>query len=165
MPGKSSPALPKRRPRGPHRARRVRCPAELRQIKLLNDAGNVLDVDRSYPGAAVQGHNLAARGALLAVAHGATAAGVAMAGPKGYIAGKFVGGMGTKALDSSLSKRAARKRIRKLQYGRLTFARGEGVVKAGALAPAYTRRASTYIFQFCGQGTCQKPCKLMIFMI
>lgn len=94
---------------------KVFSPAELRQIKLLNDAGNVLDVDRSYPGAAVQGHNLAARGPMLAVEHGATAAGAAMAGPKGYIAGKFVGGMGAKALHSSLSKRAARKRLRSLR--------------------------------------------------
>jgi len=93
---------------------KVFSPAELRQIKLLNDAGNVLDVDRSYPGAAVQGHNLAARGAMLALEHGAVAAGSHL-GPLGAMAGKIVGGAGANAINSSLSKSAARKRIRKLK--------------------------------------------------
>jgi hypothetical protein len=92
---------------------KVFSPAELRQIKALNDAGNILDVNRAYPGAAVQGHNLAARGALWTLQHGAGVAGAHIAGPVGAGVGEFVGGAAAKALGGSLSKKAAQSRIRK----------------------------------------------------
>jgi hypothetical protein len=41
-------------------------PEEIRQFKTLNDAGNILRMDRSYPGAAAQEYNLRTRGVLAA---------------------------------------------------------------------------------------------------
>jgi hypothetical protein len=98
---------------------RVFTPAELRQIGTLNDAGNVLDVNRSYPGAAVQGHNLIARGAIHGLQHGGAMAGEVIGSSLGAPGvGTFLGGaagnLGAKVLDSSLSKKAAKARIRKL---------------------------------------------------
>jgi hypothetical protein len=39
-------------------------PDEMGRFKTLADAGNILRMDRTYPGAAAQGHNLAMRGVL-----------------------------------------------------------------------------------------------------
>ena len=89
-------------------------PAELGRLHTLNRAGNILDVDRTYPGAAVQGHNLAVRGALGAIEHGAGAVGAHLAGPAGALAGEIVGHAATRAIGGSLSRKAARARIRKL---------------------------------------------------
>ena len=55
--------------------------SELQELKTLNDAGNILDVDRSYPDAAAQGHNLAVRGVIGALEHGGEALGGHIAGP------------------------------------------------------------------------------------
>jgi hypothetical protein len=98
---------------------RVFTPAELRQIQTLNDAGNILDVNRAYPGAAVQGHNLAARGAIKGLQHGGALIGEAVGSTLGAPGvGTFVGGaagkVGARVLENSLSKKAAKARIRTL---------------------------------------------------
>jgi hypothetical protein len=93
---------------------KVFSPSELQQIKTLNDAGNILSIDRSYGGSAVQGQNLLQRGAIAGVQHGATALGAHIGGPLGAMAGEAVGGMGAKALSGSMSRKAALARFQKL---------------------------------------------------
>lgn len=99
---------------------RVFTPAELKQLRTLNDAGNILDVNRSYPGATVQGHNLLQRGALHGLQHGRALAGEAIGSAMGMpgigaLVGSEAGKFGARCWDGSLSKKAARARIRKLQ--------------------------------------------------
>ncbi len=87
-------------------------PEELARYKTLNDAGNILRMDRSYPGAAAQGHNFAVRGVLGAVEHGATAGGAVLGHIPGAIvghaAGKIAGKISEKALLASVEKRIAK---------------------------------------------------------
>jgi len=90
---------------------KVFSPSEVARMKTLNDAGNILDVDRSYPGATVQGHNLVQRGALAAIEHGAGAVGAHIAGPLGAVVGEAGGKAAAKAVGSSFSKKAARARF------------------------------------------------------
>lgn len=87
----------------------VHTPEEMQRYKTLNDAGTYLRMDRSYPGAAAQGHNLITRGALGALEHGATATGAVMGHIPGAIIGHVVG-KGAKALDEGSLLRAARGR-------------------------------------------------------
>lgn len=89
-------------------------PAELERLKALNSAGHILDVDRTYPGAVVQGHNLAVRGAIAGIQLGAGAVGAHIAGPVGAVAGKMLGGKVAGALEGSASRKAWQKRVRKL---------------------------------------------------
>lgn len=88
-------------------------PEEMQRFKTLHDAGNILRMDRSYPGAAAQGHNFAVRGAIHAVQHGATTAGAMMGHLPGAAAG-FALSKGAKLLDDKASAASAEKRIRKL---------------------------------------------------
>jgi hypothetical protein len=76
----------------------VLTPAALRQIKTLNGAGNILDVNRAYPGAVV--------GEAVGSSVGASGLGPLIGGA----ADRF----GAIALYSSVRKKAARARIRKL---------------------------------------------------
>jgi hypothetical protein len=94
---------------------KVFTPKELENFRALNDAGNILDVDRSYPGAAVQGHNLAMRAAIGGIKHGAAAAGAHIAGPVGAVGGEMLGGKVADMLEGGMSRRAAQKRIRRLR--------------------------------------------------
>jgi hypothetical protein len=77
--------------------------AELKQLRSLNDAGNILDVNRAYPGAVVQGHNLIQRDALHGLRHGgARAMPIGRAtGPPGIgaLIGSEAGKFGAKVLD------------------------------------------------------------------
>lgn len=93
---------------------KVFSPAELERLKTLNSAGHILDVDRTYPGAAVQGHNLVMRGAIEGIKHGAGALGAHVAGPVGAMAGEVIGGKLAGALEGSASRKAWKKRVRKL---------------------------------------------------
>jgi hypothetical protein len=87
-------------------------PQEMAQFKTLHDAGAILRMDRSYPGAAVQEHNLAQKGVLFAAEHAPEAGGVL-----GHIGGAAVG-MGVKALANryvgNAGLKAVEKRITKL---------------------------------------------------
>jgi len=98
---------------------KVFTPEELRQIGVLNKAGNILDVNRSYKGSAVQKHNLAARIGLGALQKGGALAGEvvgsALGAPGlGTLAGQSLGAKASAGLESSLSRKAARKRITSL---------------------------------------------------
>lgn len=88
-------------------------PEEMQRFKTLHDAGSILRMDRSYPGAAAQGHNLVVGGAIKAVEHGGTMGGAAL----GHVAGAIVGHGASKAaakLSDKILGAAVEKRIRKL---------------------------------------------------
>jgi hypothetical protein len=96
-------------------------PEEMGRFKTLADAGNILRMDRTYPGAAAQGHNLAMRGVLgagkLVGKAGFVGGLVAGHGLEGGATGHVVAGAVNKGA-AKLADRALRaqveKRIRKL---------------------------------------------------
>lgn len=87
---------------------------ELASIRDLNDAGLILAKDQSYPGAAVQEHNLVRRGAMAALRSGATAAGSLVGGPAGAALGGIVGDQMASKVGAVASENAAKKRVVKL---------------------------------------------------
>jgi hypothetical protein len=93
---------------------KVFSPAELERLKTLNSAGHILDVDRTYPGAAVQGHNLVMRGAIEGIRHGAGALGATIAHGPGAFVGEMVGDKVAGMLEGSASRKAWKKRVQKL---------------------------------------------------
>ncbi len=98
---------------------RVFSPEEMQAITDLNDAGHILRRDQSYPGAAVQGHNLVKRGAMAAaqsVGAGAGAVvGAAVGAPgTGASVGSAIAQAVTKRFDESAALKAAQKRTVKL---------------------------------------------------
>lgn len=74
-------------------------PEEMAQFQTLNRAGHILQTPSAYPGAAVQGHNLAQRGFIMAPAAAGTMLGAHIGGP--------LGAAGGAALGAALSKKAA----------------------------------------------------------
>jgi hypothetical protein len=96
-------------------------PVEMQQFKTLNDAGNILRMDRTYPGAAAQEYNLRARGVLAAgklvgkagFAGGLAATHGAEGGATGHVIGKGVESAAEKLAARSM-RSAVEKRIRKL---------------------------------------------------
>lgn len=74
-------------------------PEEMDSFHTLNRAGHILQTPSAYPGAAVQGHNLAQRGFIMAPAAAGTMIGAHIGGP--------LGAAGGAALGSALSKKAA----------------------------------------------------------
>jgi hypothetical protein len=85
-------------------------PEEMAKIRDLNDAGHILRVDTSYPGAAVQGHNLVRRGAMEAMHSVATAAGALVGGPVGASVASGVTRAAMGKFDEAAALRAAQKR-------------------------------------------------------
>lgn len=90
-------------------------PEEMAKIRDLNDAGHILRLDTSYPGAAVQGHNLVRRGAMEAVHSVAAATGAVVGGSVGLpgigaSVGSAVGRAVTSRFDEAAALRAAQKR-------------------------------------------------------
>ncbi len=85
-------------------------PAEMKQFELHNDAARILRMDRSYPGSAAQGHNLAMRGALAGVKMVGEPLGVVTHGVIGYAAAKGAE-MGAEKLASRGLSRAVEQRI------------------------------------------------------
>lgn len=89
-------------------------PEEMGKIRDLNDAGHILRIDTSYPGAAVQKANLLKRSAL-GIAHSvaATAGGVVggvLGSPR---AGAAIAGEGARAFTSRLDETAALREAQK----------------------------------------------------
>jgi len=82
-------------------------PDELDNFKDLRDAGDILKKDQSYPGAAVQEHNLMQRGAMAAMRGGSAALGAHIGGPIGAAAGEALGGN----LATRYSAKAALKNV------------------------------------------------------
>lgn len=98
----------------------VYSPEEMQRFKTLADAGNILKMDRTYPGAAAQTHNLAVRGVLqagkIAGKLGGIAGVVAGHGVEGGAAGHVISSVAEKSVNK-LADRAllgqVEKRIRK----------------------------------------------------
>lgn len=101
------------------RLQQVFTPEEINKFNDLNDAGHILAKDQSYPGAAVQEHNLMERGAMTTL-KGAGAATGAAAGAligmpgTGAAVGGYLGDLGAKALGERGSLKAAQKRTTRL---------------------------------------------------
>lgn len=103
------------------RMSQVFSPEEMAQFQNLSEAGQIVAKDQSYPGAAVQGHNLARAGVSAAVQHGAQVAGTlagGMFGPGGAAlgsaAGRYVGDMAAGRMHESASLKSAQKRTVRL---------------------------------------------------
>lgn len=84
-------------------------PEEISKLSDLNQAGKILSVDTSYPGAAVQGHNLIVRGAMKGLPAVGAGLGAITAGPLGAVAGEAGGA----ALASKIEKRSALSSVQK----------------------------------------------------
>jgi hypothetical protein len=83
---------------------KVFTPWELTKVSTLHDAGNTPDVDRTDPGAAAQQHNLAMRGLIGAVRHGAGYLGAHVGhGAAGDFIGEVVGTKGANMLERRFS--------------------------------------------------------------
>lgn len=85
-------------------------PDEISNFQTLHDAGHILQAPSAYPGAAVQGHNLAQRGMLMgASASGGAALGHAIGGYPGMVAGAQVGAVVQNKLAQAFERSAANK--------------------------------------------------------
>ncbi|MGA7538976.1 MAG: hypothetical protein WBW93_09425 [Steroidobacteraceae bacterium] len=90
---------------------RLFTPRELERLHTLNRAGNILDVDRTYPGAAAQTANFAMRGLIGAVRHGGGYVGAALShGALGDVAGDAVGIAAARALEKRFGAAGVRMR-------------------------------------------------------
>lgn len=87
---------------------------ELAKFGDLNDAGHILAKDQSYPGAAVQEHNLVQRGAMAAIRSGGAAAGAAVGGPAGAVVGERIGALAAGKYGEGSALRNAQKRVVKI---------------------------------------------------
>lgn len=96
------------------RMAQVFTPEEMANFKALNDAGHILKKDQSYPGAAVQEHNLVKAGAMAAVRSGATALGGMVGGPIGAAAGGILGEKVAGRFSERAALKTAQKRVVKL---------------------------------------------------
>lgn len=86
-------------------------PDEIARFQNLNDAGHILAKDQSYPGAAVQQHNLIRAGVAGGLTSAGGAVGGALAGPPGAAVGSWLGAKAGTALNDAASLRAANARL------------------------------------------------------
>lgn len=86
-------------------------PDEMKQFGTLNDAGNILAKDQSYPGAYAQAHNLLRAGVTHGITSGLTAAGGAVGGPLGGVIGNVAGGKLAGKFNDAATLRATQKRM------------------------------------------------------
>lgn len=85
-------------------------PDEIANFATLHDAGHILQAPSAYPGAAVQGHNLAQKGMLMgASASGGAALGHAIGGYPGMVAGAQLGAVAQNKLAQAFETSAANK--------------------------------------------------------
>lgn len=103
------------------RMSQVFTPEEMAKFQNLSEAGQLVAKDQSYPGAAVQEHNLLRSGAMAATVHGSTAVGGAVGsvlGPAGAgvgaAAGRYVGERAAQSMGDRASMKAAQQRVQKL---------------------------------------------------
>jgi hypothetical protein len=85
-------------------------PEEMAKFGDLDAAGTILKKDQSYPGAAVQEHNLVRTGAMAAIRGGATAAGAHL-GPIGAVAGEYLGGKAAGKINDAALRKSVESRI------------------------------------------------------
>ncbi len=86
-------------------------PEEMAKLSDLDQAGKILSVDTSYPGASVQGHNLLVRGAMKTLPAIGTGIGAAAGGPVGAVGGEIAGSALAKRLGQRSSLSSAEKRL------------------------------------------------------
>jgi len=89
-------------------------PELMQRFGTLNDAGNILAKDQSYPGAFAQHQNLVRAGVTHAITSGTAAAGAAIGGPMGGALGGLVGNKLAGKYNDSATLRATQKRMTKL---------------------------------------------------
>lgn len=87
---------------------------EMARFGTLNDAGNILAKDQSYPGAAVQQHNLLRAGVAHGITTGMAGAGGAIGGAPGAALGSIIGSKLAGKFSDASSLRATQKRMTKL---------------------------------------------------
>lgn len=87
---------------------------EMQRFGTLNDAGNILAKDQTYPGAYAQHQNLVRAGVTHAISTGATAAGSIIGGPIGAALGSVAGKKLSGKFDDAATLRATRKRMTNL---------------------------------------------------
>lgn len=92
------------------RMAQVFTPEEIAKFRNLNDAGHIVAKDQSYPGAAVQGHNLVTHGVMSGLPTAGAAAGGFIGGPVGAAVGGAAGRMAAGAVENAATMRAVRKR-------------------------------------------------------
>jgi hypothetical protein len=96
------------------RMAQVFTPQEIQAFRNLNDAGHIVAKDQSYPGAAIQGHNLVTQGVMHGLPSAAAATGGFIAGPVGAAVGSAAGKMAAGAVENAATMRAVKKRTTKL---------------------------------------------------
>jgi hypothetical protein len=96
------------------RMAQVFSPEEIAKFRNLNDAGHILAKDQSYPGAAVQGHNLMTQGTMLGLQAGGAAIGGAIGGPLGAGVGGYMGRAAASNIGNASEIRNVGKRMVKL---------------------------------------------------
>lgn len=89
-------------------------PEEMKKFGTLNDAGNILAKDQSYPGAFAQQHNLLRAGVAHSIQGGLAATGGAIAGAPGAYVGSALGGNLAGKFSDAATLRATQKRMVKL---------------------------------------------------
>lgn len=89
-------------------------PDEMQNFQNLHQAGQILAKDQSYPGAAVQEHNLLQSGLMLGLHKGATGLGAFVGGVPGAVVGDYIGGKAAKAVGDKASLKAAQGRLTRL---------------------------------------------------
>lgn len=89
-------------------------PEQIASFGDLNEAGHILAKDQSYPGAAVQEHNLVQKGTMAGIRSGSAALGGFVGGPLGAAVGERVGSAAATKLGDAATLRAAQKRVVKL---------------------------------------------------
>lgn len=89
-------------------------PEEISKFQDLHDAGNILNIDTSYPGAAVQSNNLVQRGVLTGLRAGGAATGGFFGGPVGAAAGDIAGAAVGKKIADKAALKSTQKRVVKL---------------------------------------------------
>lgn len=90
-------------------------PAEMKQFATLNDAGHILRFPSSYPGAAVQAHNIARTGIAETIEGGLTSGGAAIGGLFGPVTGAVGAYTGKKVGSAITSRMAASKSLKEAQ--------------------------------------------------
>jgi hypothetical protein len=96
------------------RMSQVFSPEEIASFRNLNDAGHILAKDQSYPGAAVQAHNLVTQGVMHGLPTMGAAAGGAVGGGIGAAVGAAAGRMAAGSVDNAVTLRAVKKRTAKI---------------------------------------------------
>jgi hypothetical protein len=96
------------------RMAQVFSPEEMAQFRNLNDAGHILAKDQSYPGAAVQGHNLVTHGVITGLPTAGAAVGGFVGGPAGAAIGSVAGRMAAGSVENAAAMKAVKNRTVKL---------------------------------------------------